>query len=530
MKINIIIQARCSSLRLPYKSLMPIKGMPLILLIAKRIKKKNFNIIVATSNHESDNDLCKLLKRNKIKYFRGELNNVYKRIYDCLNLLKNNHLTLRLTGDNPFIDHRIISKIVDELVSNKKKYNYIDNINSKVPYGISVEAFEQKFFKNLKVKNNFEKEHVTVSARTKKNNNYKSELVFFNNMYSNLRCTVDNLDDYILINNIFLKVNNPIKISWYDLCKKLMKYKRIKNLSLECKKKIILGTAQLGTKYGVNNFYEINKKKIERFANRKKILYCAAKLGIKKIDTARKYKNSEKIIGSYNKLNKQKFEVDTKIASIKPYNKHFFNNIKNSINLSLKFLGKKNINYLYFHNYQNLKSISKKDLKFIKNISYCRNLGVSIYNPGELDNLIQNKYLKVFQIPFSILDSRFKKYFNILKKNNKKIIIRSIFMQGLIFSNKWPAKIQAFRKKILNKINFFTDKFKRINSLDLFLSYVNYHKKIDGLIIGIDNKSQLFQIFSFLDSKPLNSMQVKEIDKFFNKIPRIVYDVRGWNL
>ena len=121
-------------------------------------------------------------------------------------------------------------------------------------------------------------------------------------------------------------------------------------------------------------------------------------------------------------------------------------------------------------------------------------------------------------------------FFNILKKNNKKIIIRSIFMQGLIFSNKWPAKIQAFRKKILNKINFFTDKFKRINSLDLFLSYVNYHKKIDGLIIGIDNKSQLFQIFSFLDSKPLNSMQVKEIDKFFNKIPRIVYDVRGWNL
>ena len=120
MKLNIIIQARCSSSRLPYKSLMPIKGIPLIVLIAKRLKRKNFNIIVATSDHKSDNDLCKLLDLHKVKYFRGNLKNVYKRIYDCLSSLKNNNLTLRLTGDNPFVDFRIIKKIVNELILKKK--------------------------------------------------------------------------------------------------------------------------------------------------------------------------------------------------------------------------------------------------------------------------------------------------------------------------------------------------------------------------------------------------------------------------
>ena len=48
MKLNIIIQARCSSSRLPYKSLMPVSGYPLILLIVKRLRQKNFNIVEIT--------------------------------------------------------------------------------------------------------------------------------------------------------------------------------------------------------------------------------------------------------------------------------------------------------------------------------------------------------------------------------------------------------------------------------------------------------------------------------------------------
>ena len=530
MRLNLIIQARCSSSRLPYKTMMPIKGIPLIILIAKRLKRKNFNIIIATSNDKSDNDLCKLLDQNKIKYFRGDLTNVYKRYYDCLRSLNNNYLTLRLTGDNLFVDFRIINQIAKELILKRKNYNYIDYIKSNVPYGLSVEVFNQKFFQNLKTKNNFEKEHVTASARSKKNNTYKSDLVFFNKKYSNLRCTIDNLEDYVLINYIFQKVRDPIRISWFELCKKLQKYKKEKNISLIYKKKIILGTAQLGTKYGINNFYKIHKKRIENFKERKKLLYFASKLGIKRIDTARKYKNSEKIIGSYSKLNKAELEIHTKIFPIKTDSQNFLNNIKKSINLSLKYLKQKKIKYLYFHDYQNLINLRKRELILIKKISLSKYLGVSIYNPSELNSLISNKYLKVFQIPFNVLDNRFKNFFKILKKNNKKIFVRSIFMQGLIFANKWPPKIKKYKKTILNKLNFFTNKFERINNIDLCIAYINYYKQIDGVIIGIDNKTQLFQIFSFLENKPLTYPQVKEIDKYFKKIPQIVYDVRGWNL
>ena len=530
MKLNIIIQARCSSSRLPYKSLMPIKGIPLIVLIAKRLKRKNFNIIVATSDHESDNDLCNVLDLYKVKYFRGNLKNVYKRIYDCLCSLKNNNLTLRLTGDNPFVDFRIINKIVNELILKKKHYNYIDHKQSNVPYGVSVEVFDQKFFKILKPKNNYEKEHVTISARYQIDNKHKSDLFFFDKQYSDLKCSIDNLNDYLLVNYIFEKTHDPIKISWHELCKKLQKYKKQKNFSLKCKQKIILGTAQLGSKYGVNNFYKINKKRFENFKERKKLLNYALMLGIKKIDTARDYENSEKIIGLEKDVNHEKLEIHTKISNIKSGKKNLFFNIKNSINKSIKYLKENKIKYLYFHNHQNLMNLKRKDLILIKNISSCKHLGASIYDPINLTDLITNKYLKVFQIPFNILDSRFKSFFKVLKKNNKKIIVRSIFMQGLIFSSKWPLKVNKYKRSILNKLLFFIKKFKRINSIDLCIAYINYYKQIDGLIIGIDNKSQLFQIFSFLENKPLSHNQVKEIDKYFKKIPQIVYDTRGWNL
>ena len=189
-----------------------------------------------------------------------------------------------------------------------------------------------------------------------------------------------------------------------------------------------------------------------------------------------------------------------------------------------------NYNHKISKENQNLINLRKRELILIKKISLSKYLGVSIYNPSELNSLISNKYLKVFQIPFNVLDNRFKNFFKILKKNNKKIFVRSIFMQGLIFANKWPPKIKKYKKTILNKLNFFTNKFERINNIDLCIAYINYYKQIDGVIIGIDNKTQLFQIFSFLENKPLTYPQVKEIDKYFKKIPQIVYDVRGWNL
>ena len=78
-KTVIILQARMSSDRLPYKSAALIHGIPLAILCALRLSNKGHQLILATSKDNSDDYLVKLCNLYKINCFRGDLQNVLKR-------------------------------------------------------------------------------------------------------------------------------------------------------------------------------------------------------------------------------------------------------------------------------------------------------------------------------------------------------------------------------------------------------------------------------------------------------------------
>ena len=81
----VVIQSRLSSSRLPGKALLPIKGIPIIVLAVKRAANTGKNVIVVTSIDPSDDELCETLERHNIQYLRGSLNNVLDRFYNVLN-------------------------------------------------------------------------------------------------------------------------------------------------------------------------------------------------------------------------------------------------------------------------------------------------------------------------------------------------------------------------------------------------------------------------------------------------------------
>ena len=69
MDTAIIIQARMSSRRFPGKVLFEVKKKPLLGYIIESLTKCNnsFKIIVATSNHKSDNSIVEYCKSKDIK-------------------------------------------------------------------------------------------------------------------------------------------------------------------------------------------------------------------------------------------------------------------------------------------------------------------------------------------------------------------------------------------------------------------------------------------------------------------------------
>ncbi len=120
------------------------------------------NIIVATSNNKSDNSLVDYLKKNNIVYFRGDLKNVAKRLYNCSQKYKKKYF-IRVSGDSPLIDYKIVDKSID-IFKKKKYFDIITNTFPKTfPQGQSVEIIKASILKkNIKNMSNFDKEHVTT--------------------------------------------------------------------------------------------------------------------------------------------------------------------------------------------------------------------------------------------------------------------------------------------------------------------------------------------------------------------------------
>ena len=118
---------------------------------------------------------------------------------------------------------------------------------------------------------------------------------------------------------------------------------------------------------------------------------------------------------------------------------------------------------------------------------------------------------------------------NIRSEIKKKIVVRSIFLQGIFFckDNEIPIKIKSEVKKIKTKIKIFVKKFKRFNSKDLLLNYVKYYN-FKGIVVGVDNERHLKEIFFYLNRPKLTKKQTKEIDKQLN-VSLNVIDPRRWH-
>ena len=149
-----IIQARSNSKRFKEKILKSIYGLPMIIHVAMKVNKSNYvkNLIVATSKSKMDDNLIKVLKAFKIKYFRGELNNVASRFLK-LAIKKKCKYFIRINGDSPLIDSKIIDKAI-RLHKKNKKFDLISNVFPRTyPKGQSVEIIKVKTLKELKLEN-----------------------------------------------------------------------------------------------------------------------------------------------------------------------------------------------------------------------------------------------------------------------------------------------------------------------------------------------------------------------------------------
>ena len=146
MKVIVILQARTASTRLPGKALLPVAGYPCAVLAALRAANRGHDLLVATSDHSSDDELAETFRGYGIKVFRGALDDVLGRYYFATLDLPGDCIVVRLTGDNVFPDGEFVQQLTAAFLQTHSEHAHCEYLGvsspqSRLPYGLGGEVF-----------------------------------------------------------------------------------------------------------------------------------------------------------------------------------------------------------------------------------------------------------------------------------------------------------------------------------------------------------------------------------------------------
>ena len=282
---------------------------------------------------------------------------------------------------------------------------------------------------------------------------------------------------------------------------------------------IIVGTAQLGTQYGISN-----KRKNFNLKEQLNFLNFMHNNGFDNYDTAYAYKNAHKTLGIWIKNNKIQPNIYTKLPNLRNFSSQ---EISDTFTKSLNKLNLKNIEGLLLHNPKDI--LNPNIETFIKNLynkKIIKSFGISIYD--DKDIYFYDK-IKIIQAPGNIFNQKifYSDKINELVLKNVEIHIRSIFVQGLLLmeTKNIPKKFHD----LLKPINYLQNIAQEIK-IDISILCIQCIKKLmpnAKLVIGFDNISQVSQLIR--NSKKIaDNSDIKEIIKFGKDNHHKLWDPRNW--
>jgi len=259
--------------------------------------------------------------------------------------------------------------------------------------------------------------------------------------------------------------------------------------------KLGIGTAQFGLAYGISNRSgQVPPDEVE------KILKDAHGYGIKYIDTAALYGESESVLGRC-LPNPHAFRVVTKTKHLSHSNRRQIRGeIQSSLQASLDKLRCARVYGFLIHRAEDILSTESSaiidELQAEKAAGMVEKIGVSVYTGAQVDKILDKFTPDIVQLPINILDQRLLRsgHLEFLKSKNVEIHARSVFLQGLLLMS--PEEVPPFLDKAkphLSKYHAYRQSL-GIAATEAALSFVTNIPEIDVVICGIENTHQLSEL------------------------------------
>jgi aryl-alcohol dehydrogenase-like predicted oxidoreductase len=270
-----------------------------------------------------------------------------------------------------------------------------------------------------------------------------------------------------------------------------------KGLSLQAKR-LALGTVQFGLPYGVANHG--GQVSLEEARG---ILALASERGLDTLDTAIAYGNSETQLGS---IGVRHWRVVTKLPAMTSDVRDIESWVRTNVANSLKRLNVERLYGLLLHRSNDCLLGGRgaellSTMNSLKQEGVVGKIGVSIYDPDELDALGNRVALDLVQAPFNVLDQRLKAsgWLTRLKRWGAEVHIRSVFLQGLLLMKpeNRPPKFSRWSTLWQEWDGWLAAA--HLTPVKACVGFALAQNEIDRVVVGVDSVAQLSELMDIAE-------------------------------
>ena len=256
--------------------------------------------------------------------------------------------------------------------------------------------------------------------------------------------------------------------------------------------RLALGSAQFGMHYGISN--ETGQVGLIEI---KRILSECEKAGIDLIDTAISYGDSERVLGQ---TGVQQFRIVTKIPGVPDGTENVATWVRREVEGSLDRLKVPHLYGLLMHQSAMLLQSNAyqvvQAMQDLKKAGIVQKLGMSLYNPCELNNVKRLFKPDLVQLPLNVLDRRFEErgWLKILCSEGVEIHSRSSFLQGLLLMKRTdiPSKFGRWRL-VWDSWHSYLDAT-GVKACAACLNYPLNLPEVDRVVVGVTSAAQLIEL------------------------------------
>ena len=259
-------------------------------------------------------------------------------------------------------------------------------------------------------------------------------------------------------------------------------------------KRLVLGTAQLGTNYGIANRTGQPDFKTAEF-----IVNTAWDSGIREFDTAPVYGESEHVLGKV--LESLGISNEARIISkFHPDLDHLNQEgMKQALETTFSHLKVSRLYGVMLHREEFLDLWDRglgEILTGFATSGLVKHLGVSVYSTDRAIQALKTEGISIVQLPSNLLDRRFERagVFQLAGEMEKQIHVRSVFLQGLLLmdSTDLPENMR-FALSVLERFEKLSQET-GVSKKDISLGYVMQAYPKAKIVIGVETPEQIKDI------------------------------------